>query len=110
MQKYGYLAMLGFTLCGSIWLEVVLKVGVIRRFKRVILSIFPTALFFLIWDAYAIRGGHWFFDEKQILGIFGPFDIPLEEFLFFFFVPLAALLTIEAVRTVKKHWIVGDES
>jgi hypothetical protein len=25
-------------------------------------------------------------------------------------VPLAALLTIEAVRTVKKHWIVGDES
>jgi hypothetical protein len=25
-------------------------------------------------------------------------------------VPLAALLTIEAVRTVKKHWEVGDES
>jgi hypothetical protein len=39
VQKYGYLAMLAFTLCGSIWLEVVLKVGVVRRFKRVILSI-----------------------------------------------------------------------
>ena len=110
MQKFGYLAMLAFTLFGSIWLEVVLKVGVIRRFKRVILSILPTALFFLIWDAYAIQSDHWYFDEKQILGIIGPFGIPLEEFLFFLIVPLAALLTIEAVRTVKKHWVVGDEA
>jgi lycopene cyclase domain-containing protein len=110
VQKYGYLAMLAFTLFGSIWLEVFLKVGVIRRFKRVILSILPTAVLFLIWDAYAIKSGHWYFDKNQILGIFGPFGIPLEEFLFFLIVPLAALLTIEAVRTVKKHWIVGDES
>ena len=102
--------MLAFTLCGSIWLEVFLKVGVVRRFKRVIMSILPTAVFFLIWDAYAIKRGHWYFDSKQILGIFGPFDIPLEEFLFFLIVPLAALLTIEAVRTVKKTWKVGDES
>ncbi len=110
MQKYGYVAMLAFTLFGSIWLEVFLKVGVIRRFKRVILSILPTAVFFVVWDAYAISRGHWHFDNNQILGIFGPFDIPLEEFLFFLIVPLAALLTIEAVRTVKKQWEVGDES
>jgi len=110
VQKYGYVAMLAFTLCGSIWLELFLKVGVVRRFKRVIFSILPTALFFIIWDAYAINRVHWHFDHKQILGIFGPFDIPLEEFLFFLIVPLAALLTIEAVRTVKKEWNVGDES
>lgn len=110
MQKYGYMAMLAFTLCGSIWLELVLKVGVVRRFKRVVLSILPTAIFFIIWDAYAINRGHWYFDSKQIMGIFGPFEIPLEEFLFFLIVPLAALLTIEAVRIVKKDWKVGDES
>ena len=110
MHKFGYLAMLAFTLCGSIWLEVFLKVGVVRRLKRALLSILPTACFFLIWDAYAIDRGHWYFDQKQILGIFGPFDIPVEEFLFFLIVPLAALLTIEAVRSVKKHWEVGDES
>ena len=102
--------MLVFTLGGSIWLEVFLRVGVVRRFKRVILSILPTAVFFVVWDAYAISRGHWHFDNNQILGIFGPFDIPLEEFLFFLIVPLAALLTIEAVRTVKKQWEVGDES
>jgi lycopene cyclase domain-containing protein len=74
-----------------------------------VLSILPVSLFFLAWDAYAIDQGHWYFDEKQILGIFGPFDIPLEEFLFFTFIPIAAVMTIEAVRTVKKHWSVGDE-
>ena len=101
--------MILFTMIGSFWLEVVLKIGVLRRFKRVVLSILPVSIFFLIWDAYAIEKGHWFFDEKQMIGVVGPFDIPLEEFLFFIVVPLAAIMTIEAVSTVKKHWPVGDE-
>ena len=79
-------------------------------FALSILTILPVLLVFSIWDAYAINRGHWHFDDNQILGIFGPLGIPLEEFLFFLIVPLAALLTIEAVRTVKKHWEVGDES
>ena len=103
------MAMLIFTVIGSFWLEIVLRIGVLKRIKRVLLSILPVAVFFLTWDAYAIDQGHWYFDRNQILGIFGPFDIPLEEFLFFTVVPLAAIMTIEAVRTVKKHWKIGDE-
>jgi hypothetical protein len=38
-----------------------------------------------------------------MLGIYGPFNIPLEEFLFFIIVPMAAILTIEGVTTVKPH-------
>ncbi len=101
--------MILFTIVGSFWLEIVLKVGVLRRAKRLFLSVAPVAVLFLIWDAYAISKGHWYFDSKQILGVIGPFDIPLEEFLFFIFIPIASVMTIEAVRTVKKHWIVGDE-
>jgi len=101
--------MILFTIIGSFWLEIVLKVGVLRRVKRLFLSIAPVAILFLIWDAYAISQGHWYFDSNQILGVIGPFDIPLEEFLFFIFVPIASVMTIEAVRTVKKHWVVGDE-
>lgn len=101
--------MILFTVVGSFWLEVVLKVGVLRRAKRLFLSIAPVSFLFLIWDAYAIRQGHWYFDKNQILGLIGPFDIPLEEFLFFIIIPIASVMTIEAVRTVKKHWIVGDE-
>ena len=101
--------MILFTIIGSFWLEIVLKVGVLRRVKRLFLSIAPVAILFLIWDAYAISQGHWYFDSNHILGVIGPFDIPLEEFLFFIFIPIASVMTIEAVRTVKKHWVVGDE-
>lgn len=96
--------MLIFTLCGSGWLEVVLKTGVLRRLKRAALSIFPISTCFLIWDGYAIAQGHWFFDRSQILGIYGLFSIPLEEYLFFIVVPLAAILTLEGITTVKPHW------
>jgi lycopene cyclase domain-containing protein len=109
MLKLGYLAMLAFTVLGSFWLEIALKVRVLRRVKRWSLSILPIAIPFIIWDAYAIAHHHWYFDTKQILGICGPFNIPMEEFLFFLIVPIAAIMTLEAVRNVKKHWLVGDE-
>lgn len=96
--------MIAFTIIGSFWLEIFLKVGVLRRIKRAILAIAPISFLFIAWDAYAIRSGHWKFDEEQILGIFGPFCIPLEEYLFFIVVPIAAIMTIEAVRRVKKDW------
>jgi lycopene cyclase domain-containing protein len=104
MEKYGYVAMIAFTVVGSFWLEVFLKVGVLRRWRRAFAAILPVSAGFIIWDAYAIDRGHWWFSDEQILGIFGPFGIPLEEYLFFIFVPLAALMTIEAVLRVKPHW------
>jgi lycopene cyclase domain-containing protein len=102
--KFGYLTMIVFTIIGSFWLELFLKVGVLKRIKRVILAVAPISFLFIAWDAYAIRSGHWRFDGDQILGIFGPFGIPLEEYLFFIIVPIAAIMTIEAVRRVKKDW------
>jgi lycopene cyclase domain-containing protein len=98
------MAMLIFTVFGSFWLEIFLKIGVLKRIKRVALSILPVSTLFIIWDAYAISQGHWFFDRDQILGIYGPLQIPLEEFLFFIIVPIAAIMTIEGVTTVKPHW------
>jgi hypothetical protein len=37
-----------------------------------------------------------------MLGIYGPFNIPLEEYLFFFIIPLAALLTLEGVKSLMQ--------
>ena len=109
MLKFGYVAMLTFTVVGSFWLEIVLKIRVLKRIKRALMSIIPVAILFLIWDAYAVASGHWKFDPDQVLGIYGPFGIPLEEYLFFLIVPMAAIMTIEGVRSVKKHWPGGDE-
>lgn len=103
------MAMLAFTVAGSFWLEIALKVRVLRRIRRAMTAIIPVALCFLLWDAYAIANKHWYFDKEQIIGVFGPLNIPLEEYLFFIIIPLAAIMTIEAVRAVKKDWIIGDE-
>lgn len=96
--------MIVFTVVGSFWLEVFLKVGVLKQVKRMLLAIAPVAFLFIAWDKYAIAHGHWFFDKDQILGIYGPWCIPLEEYLFFIVVPIAALMTIEAVRKTKTYW------
>ena len=108
-MKWGYVAMLAFTVVGSFWLEVAFKVEVLRRAVRAFTSILPVAAAFLIWDAWAVHHRDWYFDIKQILGIYGPFRIPLEEYLFFIVVPLAAIMTLEAVRKVKPQWKIGDE-
>ena len=107
-MRWSYMAMLGFTVVGYFWLEIVLKVCVLKRFRRLFLSIAPSAFLFLCWDAYAIAKHHWHFDEKQMLGIVGPFHIPIEEYLFFIIIPIAAIMTLEGVRKVKTHWPVGD--
>jgi lycopene cyclase domain-containing protein len=94
--------MLAFTVLGSFWLELVLKIGVLKRIKLLFRSLLPGAIIFLLWDSYAITKGHWHFDPAQILGIYGPGHIPLEEYLFFLIVPIAAIMTIEAVVKVRK--------
>ena len=109
VEKYGYLAMLSFTVVASFWLEFVFKVRVLRRYKRALMSIVPPAIFFLMWDAIAVSFGQWQFDHKQVIGVYGPFHLPIEEYLFFLIVPLAAIMTLEAVQNVKKNWIIGVE-
>lgn len=62
---------------------------------------------FLVWDFYAIERGHWWFDEQRVTGL-SIGILPIEELLFFIIVPIAALLTFEAVRSIK-GWSAGDE-
>lgn len=102
VENWSYVAMLLFVVFGSWWLEFFFKIRVLRRPRLALAAILPVSIFFLIWDAFAINQKHWDFDNAQMLGIYGPFNIPLEEYLFFFIIPLAALLTLEGVKTVMQ--------
>ncbi len=107
LQQYAYLAVLVFVLLTTLPLELFLGVRVWRRPLRLLLTVAPVAVVFVIWDLYAIESQHWFFDPDQMTGItFGA--LPLEELLFFIVVPIAAVMTLEAVRVVRR-WPVGDE-
>jgi lycopene cyclase domain-containing protein len=103
-----YLAVLGGCLFGALWLEPALRVGVLRRWRRLALAVLPVAAVFVLWDLAAIAAGHWDFDPAQTTGIVLPFGLPLEELLFFLVVPVCAILGFEAVRRVL-GWRAGDE-
>lgn len=93
--------MLAFCLVGTLPLELVLQVGVYRQVRRLALTIAPVLVVFIAWDLYAISRGHWQFDPAQTLGLMLPGGLPLDELLFFLVIPLAAVLTLEAVRVVR---------
>lgn len=108
MRHLSYLAMLAFCLAGTAPLELFLHVGVYRRWRRLLLTLLPVVPVFVVWDLYAIDRGQWSFDRAQTLDVLLPGGLPLEEVLFFLVVPIAAVLTLEAVRVVR-DWPVGDE-
>lgn len=108
MERFAYLGVLLFVVLGSGWLELVVRTRVLRRWRRLLLSLAPVLLVFLVWDAYAIAEGHWDFDPDRTTGVIIVAGIPLEEILFFLVVPFASVLTLEAVRSVR-GWSVGDE-
>jgi lycopene cyclase domain-containing protein len=99
--EWSYLAMLAFVVVASWWLELAFRLSVLRNPKRLLKTIAIVSPAFVIWDWYAISQGHWFFDQSLMIGIMGPLGIPLEEYLFFIIIPIAAVLTIDGVKFVQ---------
>jgi lycopene cyclase domain-containing protein len=83
----------------------ILKVGVLRRWRRLLLTLVPVVVVFTAWDVAAIAAGHWTFDPHQTTGVLLPGRLPLDELLFFVVVPVCAVLGFEAV-----HKVLGSRS
>lgn len=110
MGHWSYVAVMGvFTFVGTVWLEWGLRTRVYRRWLRLLLTVAPVVAIFLVWDVYAIARGHWWFDEGLILGHRLPGDVPIDELVFFVMIPIASVLTLEAVRSAT-GLPAGDES
>ena len=103
MRHLVYLAVLAGCLVGALWLEPVLRVGVLRRWRRLLLTLVPVVVVFGAWDVAAIAAHHWRYDPEQTTGILLPGRLPLEELLFFIVVPVCAVLAYEAVRKVLRR-------
>lgn len=101
LPHWSYVGMLAFCVLGTFPLVPVFGLRVWQQPRRLLLTLAAAALPFLAWDLYATRAGHWFFDAAQTL----PWRVgglPLEEVAFFVVVPLAAVLTYEAVLAVRR--------
>ncbi len=104
-----YLLILLACLLGTAPLELILHVGVYRRWRRLLLTLLPVVVLFGGWDLLAIAQGSWHYDWRYLVGVRLPGRLPLEELLFFLIVPTCAVLTLEAVRARRPGWLIGDE-
>lgn len=109
MGHLAYFAVLAGCLMGTAWLEVALRTRVYRRWLRLLLTVLPVVVIFSIWDLYAIASDHWSFDPNLTTTMRLPGGLPVDEVLFFVVIPICAVLTLEAVRSVK-GWDLGDEA
>jgi lycopene cyclase domain-containing protein len=106
MGNLTYLALLAGCLIVTAPLELVLRVRVYARWRRLLLAVLPEFVVFVVWVLYAIAQGHWNYSGERTLGLRFPGGIPVEEVLFFLVVPVCAVLALEAVRKVT-GWDAG---
>jgi lycopene cyclase domain-containing protein len=64
--------------------------------------IVPAAVLFVAWDLVATAAGQWRFDPAQTFA-WRLWGLPLEEYAFFVVIPLAAILTFEAVKAARSR-------
>jgi lycopene cyclase domain-containing protein len=106
MRHLTYLALLVGCLVVTAPLEIVLRVRVYARWRRLLLALVPEFVVFVAWVLYAIAAGPWDYSAARTIDVRLPGGIPVEEVLFFLVVPVCAVLALEAVRRVT-GWDAG---
>ncbi len=94
--------MLAFVLVGTLPLHRYYRLSVLCQPIRLLTAIVPVAVVFLAWDLVATAAGHWRFDPAQTFAL-RLWGLPLEEYAFFVVIPLAGILTFEAVAVVRSR-------
>jgi len=72
--------------------------------KTLLVSLFILFLIAILWDPLSVRMGLWFFSQNEIVGLL--FGLPIEEYLFFIFVPL---LSINIYLLIEKSFAVDKK-
>jgi lycopene cyclase domain-containing protein len=98
VDRYQYLLLMAACFVLTLPLEFVFQARVYRRIRRTLVALVPAVVVFSIWDVVAIARHHWSYSARYTTGWNLPFDLPVEEVVFFVVIPLCALLTFEASR------------
>ncbi len=100
VDQYQYLMLMAACLLLTLPLELVIGARVWRRPRRLLGAVAVVVAIFGVWDVVGIVRGHWTYSERYTTGVLLPFEMPLEELVFFVVIPICGLLTYEAVGTL----------
>ncbi len=97
-EKYTYLLVDFFCIIFPFLFSFHPKFKFYPQWKYFGLPALVTALFFVIWDVFFTALGVWSFSPGFVVGIYF-FGLPLEEYLFFIFIPYACVFTYYCIGT-----------
>lgn len=103
VEQYYYLALdvlsLAFPLAASFERRLFFR----SKWPGLFLGILVMASIFLAWDAAFNMIGVWGFNPRYVIGVYF-LDLPLEEWLFFLFIPYSCMFLYEVMR----HFVPKD--
>lgn len=102
LDRFQYLLLMAGCLVITLPLELVLGARVWRQPRRLLSALLVPVVVFVIWDVYAIARKHWGYNPAYITRVRLPGNLPVEELVFFLVIPIASLLTYEAVGRVLR--------
>jgi len=95
---YYIILMTIFAVIPSLILLVILRNRI--KLKNLVISLFILFIIGVIWDQTSVRLGIWSFSDEKIIG--NLFGIPIEEYIFFIFVPLLVITLYTLIDKISE--------
>ncbi|HSF53514.1 MAG TPA: lycopene cyclase domain-containing protein [Algoriphagus sp.] len=96
MEKYLYLGVMLFAISYPLAQSFEHRIRFASQWYALFPALFISAALFIVWDYWFTQIGVWEFNSRYVLGIFY-FDLPIEEWMFFFIVPFACVFIYEVL-------------
>lgn len=103
-----YLLLLIISIAGPLALSFDRKVHFFTHWKSLFIGTLVSATIFIIWDIIFVIKGVWGFNPQYLLGA-NLFMLPIEEILFFIFIPYCCVFIHEVIKAYFPNWIASKE-
>ncbi len=101
-MKYTYLVINFFSILIPILFSFGKRLSFYKEWKALFPALILTGIFFIVWDHYLTLWNVWHFNPEYITGIY-IFDLPVEEWLFFFTIPYACVFIYASLNKLLRQ-------
>lgn len=102
MERYYYLLLDLFSLAFPLLASFEPRIDFRSKWKGLFTGIAAMAVVFIAWDAIFTANGVWGFNPRYLVGVYF-IGMPLEEWLFFLFIPYSCMFLYEVMRHFVKR-------
>lgn len=107
MRPYTYLLINFFSILIPFLFSFEKRIFFFKKLKALLPAILITGIFFIIWDHFMTIWKVWEFNNEYLIGYY-LWDLPVEEWLFFFTIPYSCVFIYESLNfLIKKDTLSG---